>query len=48
MKQISQLSSEGLRVLALAEIPKAGKLSKLTEKNKAELLQDNSKYDQYE
>jgi P-type E1-E2 ATPase len=48
LKQISELSSEGLRVLALAEIPKAGKLSKITESNKAELLGDHQKYDSYE
>ena len=48
MEQISELSSEGLRVLALAEIPRAGRLSGLTAENKHDLLKDTSKYNQYE
>ena len=48
MSQISQLSSEGLRVLAIAEVPKAGRLNNITVENKQEVLKDQSKYDQYE
>jgi hypothetical protein len=45
MKQINKLSSEGLRIIAIAEIPKAGKLSKLDATNQIEILGDISKYD---
>jgi hypothetical protein len=45
MDQINKLSAEGLRVLAIAEIPNAGKLSKLDETNCSEILSDVNKYD---
>lgn len=36
--QIDSLAAEGLRCLALAEVPNAGKLSELTAENKGKLL----------
>ena len=47
-KQINDLSSRGLRVLAVAEILGAGKLAALTDANKTELLGDYNKFDEYE
>jgi Ca2+ transporting ATPase len=44
LAQIAKLSSEGLRCLALAEIPKAGKLENLNDDNKTEILGDITKY----
>ena len=48
MNQIKELSSEGLRVIAIAEVPKAGRLNSITVENAPDLLKDTSKYDQYE
>lgn len=48
LKHVAILSSQGLRCLALAEIPRAGQLANLNEDNKAELLGDISKYGEYE
>jgi len=45
MQQVPKLSSEGLRIIAIAEIPKAGKLSKLDANNQSEILGDINKYD---
>jgi len=47
-KHIAGFSSEGLRCLAIAEIPGAGALSGLNESNKASLLKDINKYNEYE
>jgi len=47
-EQIRDLSSQGLRVIALAEVPKAGRLSGLTESSKQELLKDTKMYNEYE
>jgi Ca2+-transporting ATPase len=47
-KQVAELAGQGLRVLAIAEIPNAGALSSLTKDNKQSLLGDITKYDQYE
>lgn len=48
LEQISKLASEGLRCLAIAEIPNAGVLSDITEQNKIQRLGDISKYNEYE
>jgi Ca2+-transporting ATPase len=48
MKEVARLSSEGLRCLAIAEVPGAGRLSEVTEQNKSEILGDIKSYDSYE
>lgn len=48
LDQVSKLASEGLRCLAIAEIPNAGVLSDITEDNKVQRLGDISKYNEYE
>jgi P-type E1-E2 ATPase len=48
LDEVSKLSSEGLRCLAIAEVPKAGALASLSESNKAEYLGDISKYSEFE
>ena len=48
LAEVAKMSSEGLRCLALAEIPGAGSLANLTPFNKSEYLGDISKYSQYE
>jgi len=45
---INNLAAQGLRVLAIAEIPNAGALSSITLGNKQSLLGDIKKYSQYE
>ena len=44
-EQIDALASEGLRCLALAEVPNAGKLSDVTNNNKSQLLGNISQHD---
>lgn len=46
--QIDKLSAEGLRCLAIAEIPNAGNLAHLTSANKQEVLEDTKSYDKFE
>ena len=48
LAEITKLQSEGLRCIAIAEIPNAGKLSGLTTENKNTMLADLSTYDQFE
>jgi Ca2+-transporting ATPase len=48
MKSINELASQGLRCLAIAEIPNAGALSNITKENKSSLLSDITKYDSFE
>lgn len=48
MKNIEALASEGLRCLAIAEVPNGGALSAVTKDNKQSVLGDISKYDQFE
>lgn len=48
MKNVDSLAAQGLRCLAIAEIPNAGSLSNLTDSNKTELLSDISSYDKHE
>ena len=48
MKNVSALSAQGLRCLAIAEIPNAGSLSNLTDENKTSILSDISTYNKYE
>jgi Ca2+-transporting ATPase len=48
LAEVEKMSSEGLRCLALAEIPGAGSLANLTEANQSEFLGDISKYSEYE
>jgi Ca2+-transporting ATPase len=48
LSQVGEMASKGLRCLAIAEIPNAGKLSGLTEENKAEMLMETSKYGEFE
>lgn len=48
MKNVSALSAQGLRCLAIAEIPNAGLLSNLTDENKTSILSDISTYNKYE
>lgn len=43
--QVESLAAEGLRCLALAEVPNAGKLSELTRENKGKLLGNISHHD---
>ena len=45
MSNVNNLAAQGLRCLAIAEIPNAGKLSHLSESNKSDLLSDITKYD---
>jgi hypothetical protein len=42
------LAAEGLRCLAIAEIPNAGTISKINNDNKNEILLDIKKYDAFE
>ena len=46
--QLAALAAQGLRCLAIAEIPNAGELSNLSEANKTALLSDISTYNKYE
>jgi magnesium-transporting ATPase (P-type) len=48
LAEVAKMSSEGLRCLALAEIPGAGSLANLTEVNKSEFLGDIQKYSGFE
>jgi len=48
LKNVAALAAQGLRCLAIAEIPNAGELSNLTEANKTALLSDISTYNKYE
>ena len=48
MSNVNNLAAQGLRCLAIAEIPNAGKLSHLSDSNKSDLLSDITKYDQFE
>jgi magnesium-transporting ATPase (P-type) len=48
MKSVDALSAQGLRCLAIAEIPNAGTLSHLSDSNKTQILSDISTYDKYE
>jgi Ca2+-transporting ATPase len=47
-RQIDDLSHRGLRVLAVAEIPGAGRLASLNDSNKAQLLGDFNRFDDFE
>lgn len=47
-REVAQLSSEGLRCLAIAEVPNAGKLAGVNEQNKIEYLGDIKKYSEFE
>lgn len=47
-KSVNELASQGLRVLAIAEIPNAGALSSITKENKYTLLSDITKYNEFE
>ena len=46
--QVEQMQSNGLRVLAIAEIPKAGALSGITEQNKGKMLADLNEFNRFE
>jgi magnesium-transporting ATPase (P-type) len=48
MKTVEALSAQGLRCLAIAEIPNAGTLSNLSDSNKKAILSDISTYDKHE
>mmetsp|Transcript_3602 Transcript_3602/g.6125 ORF Transcript_3602/g.6125 Transcript_3602/m.6125 type:complete len:913 (-) Transcript_3602:36-2774(-) len=48
MAQVAKLQAQGLRCLALAEVPEAGSLAGLTEANKGSLLADPSRYSEFE
>lgn len=48
LDQVAKLSAEGLRCLALAEVPKAGKLSEINDSNKSAILGNVQKYSEYE
>jgi len=48
LKNVAALAAQGLRCLAIAEIPNAGELSNLSEANKTALLSDISTYNKYE
>jgi magnesium-transporting ATPase (P-type) len=48
LAQVDRLSGQGLRCLAVAEIPTAHQLVTITRENQSEYLADTSKYDDYE
>ena len=48
IKEVAELSGQGLRCLAIAEVPNAGKLSGVTDENKSQILSDISKYSEQE
>jgi len=48
LDEVAALSGEGLRCLALAEVPHAGKLADINEKNKVDILGNITKYGEYE
>lgn len=48
MKRVNEIASKGLRCIGLAVIYNGGVLSKMTDKNKNELLSDFKKYKEYE
>lgn len=48
LEQVTKLSAEGLRCLAIAEVPNGGKLADINESNKTSMLRDIKKYGEYE
>jgi Ca2+-transporting ATPase len=48
IKEVAELSGQGLRCLAIAEVPNAGKLTRVTNENKSIVLSDISKYSEQE